>query len=156
MAQQYVVMKMGKELYGAPVMQVVSVERMMDITPVPRTLPFIKGVVNLRGTVTPVIDLRERVGLSATERLDSDAMRIVIVEVDAMLVGMIVDSVEDVVTVDESQVSAPPEVVGGLRAVYLHGVAQLDERLLVLLNVNRILSDVEVDQLREVEKRVHG
>ncbi|MFB5191451.1 chemotaxis protein CheW [Alicyclobacillus fastidiosus] len=153
---QCVTMKIGEELYGAKVEQVLSVERMLDISPVPRTLSYIKGVANLRGTVTPVIDLRERVGLSAPSAAAEESRRIVVVEVDDMTVGLIVDAVEDVVSLDESAIEPAPAVVGGLQAVYLEGVARVGERLLVLLNLERILSDVEVAQLHEVEKQVHG
>lgn len=154
--QQFVVMKIGPEHYGAHVMHVTSVERLLDISPVPRTLPYIKGVANLRGTITPIIDLRERVGLGPIESETADNRRIVVVEIDAIKVGMIVDSVEDVVSVDESGIEEAPAVVGGLRAVYLSGVARVNNRILVLLNLEKILSDVEVAQLHEVDKQVRG
>lgn len=154
--QQFVVMKIGQEQYGANVLQVTSVERMLDISPVPRTLSYIKGVANLRGNVTPIIDLRERVGIHSQFAGEEDARRIVVVQVEDMSVGMIVDSVEDVVTLDTTTIDPAPAVVGGLQAVYLHGVARVEEQLLVLLNLDRILSDVEVDQLHEVEKQVRG
>ncbi|EPZ46240.1 MULTISPECIES: chemotaxis protein CheW [Alicyclobacillus] len=153
---QCVTMRIGDELYGARVEQVMSVERMLDISPVPRTLSYIKGVANLRGTVTPVIDLRERVGLRGQSEVGDDARRIVVVEVDEMTVGLIVDAVEDVVSIDEAAVEPAPAVVGGLQAVYLDGVARVGERLMVVLNLERILSDVEVAQLHEVEKQVRG
>lgn len=153
---QFVVMKLGQEHYGANVMQVTSVERMLDISPVPRTLSYIKGVVNLRGTVVPVIDLRERVGLSEMHRDAMDERRIVVVDVESMTVGMIVDAVEDVVSIDENAIEEAPAVVGGLHAVYLQGIARINDRLLVLLQLNHILSDVEVAQLQEVEKQVRG
>ncbi|WP_206915673.1 chemotaxis protein CheW [Alicyclobacillus suci] len=153
---QCVTMRIGDELYGARVEQVMSVERMLDISPVPRTLSYIKGVANLRGTVTPVVDLRERVGLRGQSEVGDDARRIVVVEVDEMTVGLIVDAVEDVVSIDEAAVEPAPAVVGGLQAVYLDGVARVGERLMVVLNLERILSDVEVAQLHEVEKQVRG
>lgn len=153
---QFVMMKLGQEHYGAHVQQVISVERMLGISPVPRTLDYIKGVVNLRGTVTPVIDLRERVGLKESSTEVADAQRIVVVEVDGMMVGMVVDTVEDVISVNEQDIEPAPAVVGGLQAVYLQGVAHVGERLVVLLNLERILSEVEMEQLHEVEKRVRG
>lgn len=155
MAEQYVVMKIGDESYGASVMQVISIERMLSISPVPRTLSYIKGVVNLRGTVTPIIDLRERVGVTRTNE-ETDATRVVVVEVEGMTVGMIVDSVEDVVSIEAEDVQPAPAVIGGLQAVYLQGVARVSERLLVILNLEKILSDIEVSQLHEMEKQVRG
>ncbi|WP_067617157.1 chemotaxis protein CheW [Alicyclobacillus acidiphilus] len=155
MSEQYVVMKLGNEFYGASVMQVISIERMMNISQVPRTLSYIKGVVNLRGTVTPVIDLRERVGLTRNGQ-ESDATRIVVTEVNDMTVGMIVDAVEDVVSIEDGGIAPPPPVVGGIHAVYLKGVAQVGDRLLVILNLEKILSDVELEQLQEVDRQVRG
>ncbi|WAH35384.1 chemotaxis protein CheW [Alicyclobacillus dauci] len=153
---QFVMMKIGTEHYGANILQVMSVERMLDISPVPGTISYIKGVVNLRGTITPVIDLRERVGLSSQRQTSDDSQRIVVVDVAGTTVGMIVDAVEDVCTVDESAIEPTPSVVGGLQAVYLQGIAHVGERLLVLLNLEKILSDVELEQLQEVEKHVKG
>ncbi|MFD1674682.1 chemotaxis protein CheW [Alicyclobacillus fodiniaquatilis] len=156
---QFVVMTIGQQQYGANVLQVKSVERMLDISPVPRTLNYIKGVANLRGTITPVIDLRERVGVKANTHIkteDEDNGRIVVVEVGEMNVGLIVDAVDDVVSIEQTAVEPAPTVVGGMQAVYLQGVVQLEQQLLVLLNLEKILSDVEVEQLQEVEKSVHG
>lgn len=127
----------------------------MNISQVPRTLSYIKGVVNLRGTVTPVIDLRERVGLTRNGQ-ESDATRIVVTEVNDMTVGMIVDAVEDVVSIEDGGIAPPPPVVGGIHAVYLKGVAQVGDRLLVILNLEKILSDVELEQLQEVDRQVRG
>ncbi len=151
---QVVIFKIEEERYGVPIHQVQSIERWMETTRVPKTLSFIKGVVNLRGTITPVIDVRERFGMS-TKEADDDT-RIVVVGIDAMTVGMVVDAVLDVVMVDEEEVKEPPRVVGGVAAEYLNGVVSLASGVLVLLNLGRILSDVEERQLREVEKSVHG
>ncbi|MBF8377220.1 purine-binding chemotaxis protein CheW [Alicyclobacillus mali] len=149
-------MRVGSERYAAHVAQVRSVERVGDITPVPRTLPFIKGVMHLRGAIVPVIDLAERVGLTRAADGDEEDRRIVVAEVDEMAVGMLVDAVEDVVSIAPEAIEPPPSVVGGLEAVYLRGVARWGEHLLVLLNLERVFSAVETEQLRQVEKLVHG
>ncbi|MCL6515617.1 chemotaxis protein CheW [Alicyclobacillus sp.] len=152
--RQYILFTVANEQYGVPVEQVQSVERMMPIAHVPRTLPFIRGVINLRGVVTPVIDLRERFGFPP---VDADAnTRIVIVQVDRFHVGMIVDMVDDVVSIDEAGVEPPPAMVGGVQAEYLHGVARRGEGVLILLNLERVLSHAEERQLREAEKAVRG
>ncbi|WP_328702040.1 chemotaxis protein CheW [Alicyclobacillus fructus] len=151
----YVVMRVGPERYGAHVSQVRSVERVGDITPVPRTLSFIKGVMHLRGSIVPVIDLAERVG-SRRGSADEEDRRIVVAEVEDMVVGMMVDAVEDVVHIPPEAVEPPPPVVGGLDAVYLRGVARLGDDLLVLLNLERVFSAVEAEQLKQVEKLVRG
>lgn len=152
--QQFIVFSMAEEQYGVPVGQIQSIERLLPVSRVPKTLPFIKGVMNLRGVVTPVIDLRERFGFPADE--PTDETRIIVVQVNGMSVGLIVDRVIDVQTVEESAIDPPPSVVGGVQAVYLNGVAKMDDRILILVNLNRVLSAVEENQLKEVEKSVQG
>ncbi|MCL6636873.1 MAG: chemotaxis protein CheW [Alicyclobacillus sp.] len=152
--QQVIVFTVAGEQYGVPVEQVQSIERMLPITRVPKTLPFIKGVVNLRGVVLPVLDMRERFGFAPAETTE-DA-RVVVVRSDRYTVGLVVDAVDDVTVVPKSAIEPPPAMVGGVEAVYLHGVARLAERLLILLNLDRVLSDAEERQLQEVEKSVQG
>ncbi len=152
--QQIIVMAIGNERYGVNVERVQSIEKVMPITRVPRTLPFIKGVMNLRGVVTPVIDLRERFGFAATEL--TDEARITVVQVADMTVGMIVDAVTDVAVIQEEAIEPPPAIVGGIQAVYLSGIARLNGGLLILLNLERVLTDVEERQLAQVEKSVRG
>jgi purine-binding chemotaxis protein CheW len=152
--QQYIVFRMNEEKYGAPLEQIQSIEKLMTITKAPKVLNFIKGLIDLRGTSVPVIDLRERFGLPT--EIDEDQARIVIVNVADALVGMIVDAVLDVQPVMMSQIEAAPKLIGGVEAKYLNGVAHLDNGLLILLNLNRILSEAEERQLAEVEKSVRG
>ncbi|MBY0206114.1 chemotaxis protein CheW [Paenibacillus polysaccharolyticus] len=145
-----IVFKLGTEEYGIEVDKVQTIERMMPITRVPKTLSFVKGVINLRGVVIPVIDLRGRFSLAETEY--TDQTRIVIVGVDDMQVGFIVDSANDVIDIKSSSIDTPPEVVGGVKARYLRGVAKLDDgRLLIMLNLNEVLNKSEIVQLESVE-----
>jgi purine-binding chemotaxis protein CheW len=145
-----IVFKLGHEEYGVEVDNVRTIERMLPITRVPKTPPFVKGVINLRGVVTPVIDLRGRFQLPETEY--TDQTRIIIVAVGDLEVGMIVDAANDVLDVDESQIEDPPEVVGGIRAKYLRGVAKIgDGRLLVMLNLKEVLNKEEIIQLEQLE-----
>lgn len=140
-----IVFQLATEEYGVEVSQVLSIERMQKITRVPRTPAFVKGVINLRGVVTPIIDLRARFGLPEVEYTDDT--RIVVVAVGEMEVGLVVDAANDVIDVPMSRVDPPPAVVGGVKAEYLRGVAKLEDRLLVLLNLDRVLSVQEVAQL---------
>ncbi|MDI3327197.1 MAG: chemotaxis protein CheW [Alicyclobacillaceae bacterium] len=140
-----IVFQLGSEEYGVEVHQVLSIERMQKITRVPRTPAFVKGVINLRGVVTPVIDLRARFGLPEVEYTEDT--RIVVVSVNDMEVGLIVDAANDVIDVPVNRIDPPPAVVGGVKADYLRGVAKLDDRLLVLLNLDRVLNAQEVAQL---------
>jgi purine-binding chemotaxis protein CheW len=143
-----VVFTLGNEEYGVEVDKVQTIERMMPLTRVPKTPAFVKGVINLRGVVVPVIDLCERFGLKAAEITEST--RIIIVRQQSIEVGLIVDSANDVVDVDEDHIEAPPEVVGGIRAKYLRGIAKLDNRLLVLFNLQEVLNKDEIIQLEQL------
>jgi purine-binding chemotaxis protein CheW len=145
-----IVFALANEEYGIEVEKVKTIERMMPMTRVPKTYEFVKGVINLRGVVVPVIDLRGRFGLP--ESAYTDNSRIVIISVNEMEVGMIVDSANDVIDVDSDQIQDPPEIVGGIRAKYLRGVAKVGERLLVLLNLKEVLSKGEIIKLEELEE----
>ncbi|MCK8488622.1 chemotaxis protein CheW [Paenibacillus sp. MBLB2552] len=145
-----IVFKLGHEEYGIDVDKVQTIERMMPITRVPKTYAFVKGVINLRGVVIPVIDLRGRFGLPEAEY--SDQTRIIIVSANEMEVGFIVDSANDVIDLDSDLIDSPPDVVGGIKAKYLHGVARIsEERLLVMLNLSEVLSRKEIIQLESLE-----
>lgn len=144
-----VVFALGEEEYGVEVEKVRTIERMMPMTRVPKTPDFVKGVVNLRGVVVPVIDLRERFSLETVEYTDNT--RIIIVNQDTIEVGLIVDSANDFVDVNEDDIEEPPEIVGGIRAKYLRGIAKLDEdRLLVILNLQEVLNRDEIIQLEQM------
>ncbi|WP_400162994.1 chemotaxis protein CheW [Brevibacillus sp. TJ4] len=144
-----IVFRLKDEEYGVEVNQVKSIEKLEHITRVPRTPQFVKGVINLRGVVTPIIDLRKRFDLEESDYTDST--RIIIVAVGELEVGLIVDAANDVIDIPVDAVEPPPEVVGGVEAAYLRGVAKLDKRLLILLNLDKVLSTEEIKQLDAIE-----
>lgn len=145
-----IVFALGNEMYGVDVDKVKTIERMLPITRVPKTPPFVKGVINLRGVVTPVLDLRSRFGLEVKDY--SEQTRIIIVGVEEMEVGLIVDSADDVMDVDGDAIKEPPEIVGGIKAKYLDGIAKVEEdKLLVLLNLKEVLNRDEIIQLERFE-----
>lgn len=146
-----IVFTLAHEEYGIEVDKVRTIERMGPITRVPKTPDFVKGVINLRGIVIPVIDLRGRFGLPETEVTDSS--RIVIVAAEELEVGFIVDSANDVMDVMSDSIENPPEVLGGIKAKYLSGVAKIgDNRLLILLNLVEVLNRNEIIQLEQLEE----
>ena len=152
MAEEFkaIVFKLADESYGIEVDKVRTIERMMPITRVPKTPAFVKGVINLRGVVIPVIDLRGRFGLTETE--PTETSRIIIVQVNDIEVGFIVDAANDVIDIDSDSIDSPPEVVGGIKAKYLRGVARLDDnRLLIMLNLVEVLNKDEIIQLEQFE-----
>ncbi|MCZ8512349.1 chemotaxis protein CheW [Paenibacillus filicis] len=146
-----IVFALAHEEYGVEVEKVKTIERMQPMTRVPKTPPFVKGVINLRGVVTPVIDLRGRFGFPESEFTDNS--RIIIVSVGDIEVGLIVDSANDVIDVDTDHIDDPPEIVGGIKAKYLRGIAKIGEsRLLILLNLQEVLNKSEIIQLENLEE----
>ncbi len=144
-----IVFQLKDEEYGIPVQQVQSIERMMHITRVPKVAKFVKGVMNLRGVVTPIIDLRKRFGIEEAEYTEST--RIIIVGVSDLEVGLVVDAANDVIDIPEGAIEPPPEVVGTIEVEYLNGVAKLDKRLLILLNLEKVLISDGLKDLKVVE-----
>jgi len=144
-----IVFTLAHEEYGIEVDKVRTIERLMPITRVPKTPDFVKGVINLRGVVIPVIDLRGRFGLTESELGENS--RIIIVAVNDMEVGFIVDSANDVLDIMDDTIENPPEIVGGVKAKYLSGVAKIgDNRLLILLNLSEVLNRGEIVQLEQL------
>jgi purine-binding chemotaxis protein CheW len=144
-----IIFRLKDEEYGVEVSQVKSIEKLEHITRVPRTPKFVKGVINLRGVVTPIIDLRNRFGLE--EAAYTESTRIIIVAVGELEVGLIVDAANDVIDIPVNAIEPPPEVVGGVEAAYLRGVAKLEKRLLILLNLDKVLNTEEIKQLDSLE-----
>jgi len=143
-----IVFTLAQEEYGIEVDKVRTIERMLPITRVPKTPAFVKGVINLRGVVIPVIDLRGRFGLTESDYTENS--RIIIVAANELEVGFIVDSANDVLDVSSDAIENPPEVVGGIKAKYLSGVAKIGEnRLLILLNLSEVLNRGEIIQLEQ-------
>ena len=138
-----IVFQLENEEYGIPVQQVRSIEKVQHITRVPRTAPFIKGVINLRGVITPIIDLRIRLGL--TELSVNESTRIIIVSNEDMDVGFIVDAANDVIDLGEDTIEPAPDVVGAVQAEYIKGVAKLEKRLIVMIDLEEVLK-VEIEQ----------
>lgn len=144
-----IVFQLEDEEYGVPVQQVHSIERMQHITRVPKVAKFVKGVMNLRGVVTPIIDLRKR--FSIGEANYSESTRIIIVGAGSMEVGLIVDAANDVIDIPEGAIEPPPEVVGSVEVEYLNGVAKLEKRLLILLNLDKVLNTEETKEIKSKE-----
>lgn len=132
-----IVFQLKDEEYAIPVQQVRSIEKVQHITRVPRTPKFVKGVINLRGVVTPIIDLRERFGIDAQPF--NEQTRIIIVAIDDIEVGLIVDAANDVLDLPTKSIEPPPEVIEAIEVDYINGVAKIGKRLLILLNLEKVL-----------------
>ncbi|MQR96501.1 chemotaxis protein CheW [Fictibacillus phosphorivorans] len=141
--EKVIIFQLKDEEYAVPVQHVKSIERMQPITRIPRTASFVKGVINLRGVVTPIIDLRSRFEIEEVSH--SDTTRIIIVSVGTIEAGLIVDAANDVIDLDKESIEPPPEVVGGVDAEYIRGVAKIEKRLLILLDLVKVLNPEKLD-----------
>lgn len=137
---QLVTFEVDGEEFAVDILSVQEINRMMDITQVPEATACVEGVINLRGRIITVIDLRKRFGLAPTER--SSQQRIVVVEVVGRTIGFIVDRVNEVLRIDKSIVEPAPELATArAHNSYIDGVGMLEDRLLILLNLGRLFDD---------------
>lgn len=141
---QVVSFRLANEEYGIEITRVQEIILVGEITRVPQTARFIKGLINLRSTVIPIVDLRLRFGM--TEEPYADETRIMVMNVRGKTVGIVVDAVSEVLRISKDQVAPPPPTVGGGGRDYLTGLAKLDKRLLILLDADRLLADAESDR----------
>ena len=141
---KYLTFSLDQEDYGISILKVKEIIGMMRVTPVPQTPEHVKGVINLRGKVIPVIDLRIRFGMSGCEYTERTC--IVVVETDSdtgkLQIGIVVDSVSEVLRIPKETVEPPPRL-GKVEREYVSGVGKLDNRLLILLDVDRLMGDAE-------------
>jgi len=145
---QLVVFKLGEEEYGVEIIQVQEIIRVMETTRVPKAPNYIRGVINLRGKVIPVIDLKKRFGLADSEA--DDQTRIMVVEVQEYTVGMIVDCVSEVLRLPNNAIEPTPPVFSNLSDDYIRGVGKLEERLLILLDLDKVLAFSDMSDLERV------
>ncbi len=138
---QWVTFQLDRETYGINVMQVQEVLRYTEIAPVPGAPDFVLGIINLRGNVVTVIDTRSRFGLDSADITDNS--RIVIIEAEKQTVGIVVDSVAEVVDIYSNEIESAPNVGNDETARYIEGVVSRGEELLILVDLNKLLSDDE-------------
>jgi purine-binding chemotaxis protein CheW len=144
--RQLVVFNLAEEAFGVDIAGVREIIVMQKITRVPRAPSFVEGIINLRGKVIPVIDLGRRFGLRSRDGGGTN-QRIMVVELDGVSIGLVVDAVSEVLRIPADVVETPSSVITGPGVEYLEGIAKLQDRLVILLNLNRILSRQESSEL---------
>ncbi|NMB40927.1 MAG: purine-binding chemotaxis protein CheW [Firmicutes bacterium] len=145
---QIVAFKLEEEEFAINIHHVREVLKMTQVTPLPQSAYFIEGVINLRGEVMPVIDLRKRFELDVGER--GEDTRIIIVEIQENKVGLIVDSVTEVLRLSSTEIQPPPSKIAGTRTDFIKGVGKIDDRLLIILDMDKILTTEEVISMEEI------
>lgn len=136
---------MANEEYGVDIMRVQEIILMGQITKMPEVPDFVCGLINLRGHVIPIVDLRKRFGLPVTE--NNEHTRIIVVNVANKTIGMVVDAVNEVLRVNENQIEPPPSSVAGIDHRYITGLVKFESKLLIMLSIENILSQDEKSKL---------
>jgi purine-binding chemotaxis protein CheW len=146
MENQVVIFRVCNEFYGVDIASVESIIKMQAITAVPHAPEFVEGVTNLRGIILPVIDLRKRFGLTQIEATKDS--RIIVVSMEGIKLGMVVDAVSEVLSIPDGAVEPPSPLVSTLDTAFIQGIAKLDGRLVILVNLEKIFSRVEKEELQ--------
>ncbi len=141
---QIVIFDLAGETYGADIQAVQAIVRMQQITRIPQAPPAVEGVINLRGKVDPVMDLRKRFGLNATE--ETKDSRIVIVNIGDQDVGLIVDAVAEVTRIPLDSIEPPSDVVSTVETDYISGIAKFEDRMIILLDLDKVMAGTKLDR----------
>jgi purine-binding chemotaxis protein CheW len=149
---QLVGFRVGKETFGVPIHLVHEIVRLPEITAVPDAPDYIEGVINLRGKIVSIVDLRKRFGETRIEA--SRKNRILVAEIENKMVGLIVDAASEVIRVPESEIEAPPEVFQESEVKYVTGVGKLNGRLVILIDLTKILQKGELRRIGDMSPAV--
>jgi purine-binding chemotaxis protein CheW len=142
---QFVTFRLGNEEFGIDIQKVQEINRMIDITKIPNAPAHVEGVVNLRGKIIPIVSLRTRLGF---EKVDGDKLtRIMVVEIEGNVLGFVVDSVSEVLRIDDVKIEPAPNITGGQESAYIEGVINLADRIMILLDLKALFGDVAVEKL---------
>lgn len=149
---QLVTFEVGDEEFAVDILAVQEINRMMQITRVPQSRLEVEGVINLRGRIVPVVDLRKRFEMEPREH--SNESRIIVVDVNDHTVGFVVDRVHEVLRIDGSIVEPAPSLTTSVDSDYIQGVGKLEDRLLILIDLERLFSRAEMEQLSKAAEGV--
>lgn len=148
MEKQLVIFELGKEFFGIEIAAVEGIVKMQEITKIPQSPSYMEGITNLRGSVLPIIDLQKRFGMTVQERTNDT--RIINVNIGEIKIGMIVSSVNEVLTIDDSLIEPPPSIGTSINAEFITGIAKIDSRLVILLDLSKVLTADEIKQASKV------
>ena len=148
---KYLTFTLDDEGYGIGILKVKEIIGMMPVTPIPRTPAYVNGVINLRGKVIPVIDLRMKFGLGNVDYTDRTCIIVVEIDLDGdcVLMGIVVDAVSEVLNISESEIEPPPAFGTRLDTAYILGLAKTDQGVKILLSIDSVLAEDELTGLHE-------
>jgi purine-binding chemotaxis protein CheW len=147
-----VTFKISKELYGIDIMDVQEIIRIAEVTPIPNSPAFVDGIITLRGEIIPIVDLSKRFSLEKmTFTEDEELLRgIIVINVNDMTIGIIIDQVNRVLSINSAQIQPPPQMISGIGSEYIQGVVKLEEILLIMLNIKKLFSKKELMELSSI------
>jgi purine-binding chemotaxis protein CheW len=145
---QLVTFHLENEEFAVNILNIQGINRMVEITKIPNSPEFVEGIINLRGKVIPIVDLRKRLGMPQKE-YDNET-RFIVVEFSKRVIGFVVDSVHEVLRINKNIIEPPPKMVAGIETDYITAVGKLDDRLLILLDLEKVLSLDQKDVLNEI------
>jgi purine-binding chemotaxis protein CheW len=148
MSKQVVIFKLNNEDFCVDIMQVLEILSMQKIRKVPDVPDFIEGIFDLRGAIIPIIDLRKKFNMEKTNI--NDNTRIIVVNLNKKSVGFIVDAVAEVLHIDEESIKEPPDIISGIGKEYIEAVVKLNDRLIIDLNLHRVLTEQEKKEIEEM------
>ncbi|MBN2795360.1 MAG: chemotaxis protein CheW [Clostridia bacterium] len=145
---QFVVFKLGEEKYGVDILNVSTISEYLEITRVPDAPKYVQGMINLRGDIIPVINLKKRFNIPETNV--SDETRIIIYSIDGVAIGFLVDEASQVIRVDEKDIEPTPAILRGADREYISGVGKYNGQIIILLDFSKILSEAERAEIKKL------
>lgn len=145
---KYVIFKLNEEHYGIDIMKVREVTDAKQSTKVPNTPSFVEGIINLRGDITPIINLKRKFMLPVNVVNDA---RVIVLSVNEKLVGFQVDDASQVLTIEDSDIDDPPDIITGEQRKYIQGIGKVDDRIVIILDLEKVLTDREKEELANME-----
>lgn len=149
---QLVTFQLGEEVYGINIMDVKEIVRLQEIRPIPNAPSYVEGIFNLRGEIIPIINLHRRFHLKRAELKEDEELLsgFVIIDINDMQLGVIIDKVSHVVTVESSQIQPPPQILTGIGAEYIQGVVRDNDSYLIILDIRKLFNPKELQQLDKI------
>ena len=150
MEKQHVIFKLNNEEYGVEISHVQEITEYKTVTSVPNTPSFIEGIINLRGSIVPIVSIKKRFDLPTEEK--EEDQRVIIINLGSRQVGFIVDDASQVLTLNEDQIENPPDLITGIDRDYITGIGKTDEKIIILLDLEKILTDTEKKEIAQMKE----
>ncbi|MCT4508369.1 MAG: chemotaxis protein CheW [Tepidibacter sp.] len=148
--KKYVIFKLNDEEYGVDIMKVKEVSEVKEITKVPNTPDFVDGIINIRGDVTPIINLKKRFHLAEGIEF-GEISRIIVANIEGRMIGFLVDDASQVISIEDTNIEPAPEIIAGSDKEYIEGIGKVDSRMIIILNFEDVLDEDEKNSINSIE-----